>query len=142
MSFHIQTVQGWRESLENIIYAIKVRDQKNLCTSKLMNILEQLGRYTCMFLMVFNIGIAELGFASVGAFLIYGIGNVLLMVAYWITWMLYFHKKTFGKQIALAVLPTCLFLLSGITMQHYLLILFGTVFGVGHIYVTIKNRVE
>lgn len=128
--------------IPNIIYAIKVKDQKNLCTSKLMNILEQLGRYACMFLMVFNIGIAELGFASVGAFLIYGIGNVLLMVAYWITWMLYFHKKTFGKQIALAVLPTCLFLLSGITMQHYLLILFGTVFGVGHIYVTIKNRVE
>ena len=128
--------------IPNIIYAIKVKEQKNLCTSRLMNILEQIGRYACMFLMVFNIGIAEFGFGSVGAFLVYGIGNVLLMIAYWITWMLYFHKKTFEKQIALAVLPTCLFLLSGITMQHYLLILFGIIFGVGHIYVTMKNRVE
>lgn len=128
--------------IPNIIYAIKFKEQKNLCNSKRMIILEQIGRYACMFLMVFNIGIAEFGFGSVGAFLVYGIGNVLLMIAYWITWMLYFHKKTFEKQIALAVLPTCLFLLSGITMQHYLLILFGIIFGVGHIYVTMKNRVE
>ncbi|MGN1155511.1 MAG: hypothetical protein ACI4TK_04985 [Agathobacter sp.] len=128
--------------IPNIIYAIKIKDQKNLCTSKLMNILEQIGRYACMFLMVFNIGIAEFGFGTVGAFLVYGIGNVLLLIAYWITWMLYFYKQTFGKQIALTVLPTCLFLLSGITMQHYLLILFGTMFGMGHIYVTIKNYVE
>ena len=128
--------------IPNIIYAIKVKDQKNLRTSKLMNILEQSGRYACMFLMVFNIGIAEFGFASIAAFLVYGIGNMLLMIAYWITWTLYYHKRTFGKRITLAVLPTCLFMLSGITMQHYLLILFGTIFGMGHIYVTIKEHVE
>ena len=127
--------------IPNIICAIKIKGQKNLCTSKLMNILEQIGRYACMFLMVFHIGIAEFGFGSVGAFLIYGIGNVVLMIAYWITWMLYFRRQSFGKQIALAVLPTCLFLLSGITMQHCLLILFGVLFGVAHIYVTRKNRV-
>lgn len=69
MSFHIQTVQGWRESLENIIYAIKVRDQKNLCTGKLMNILEQIGRSACMLLMVFYTGIAEFGFQIARAYL-------------------------------------------------------------------------
>ena len=127
--------------IPNIVYAIKVKDQKNLCTNKFMNILEQIGRYACMFLMVFNIGIAEFGFGSVAAFLIYGIGNVLLLLSYWIIWMLYFHKQSFGKQIVLAILPTCLFLLSGITMRHYLLILFGLVFGVGHVYVTYKNRI-
>ena len=70
--------------IPNIAYAVKVKDQKNLCTNKFMNILEQIGRYACMFLMVFNIGIDEFGFGSVGAFLIYGIGNVLLMLTYWI----------------------------------------------------------
>lgn len=30
--------------------------------------------------------------------------------------------------------------LGGITMQHYLLILFGAILGIGHIYVTNKNR--
>lgn len=92
--------------------------------------------------MVFNIGIAEFGFESVEAFLIYSIGNVVLLLSYWIIWMLYFHKQSFGKQIALAILPTCLFLLSGITKRYCLLILFGVVFGVGHVYVTYKNRIE
>lgn len=125
--------------LPNIVYAIKVKDQKNLCTNRFMNILEQVGRYGCMFLMVFNIGIAEFGFGSVGAFLIYLFGNVILMLAYWLFWMLFFNKKSNGKQIALAIIPTCLFLLNGITMRHYLLVLFSIIFGIGHIYVTVKN---
>lgn len=125
----------------NIIYAIKVRNQQNKCTNRIMNVLEQVGRYGCMFLMVFHIGIAEFGFGSVGAFLIYLIGNAILMIAYWIIWMLYFYKQTYWEQMSLAVIPTCLFLLSGITMQHYLLIIFGTIFGIGHIYVTSRNRV-
>ena len=107
-----------------------------------MNILEQIGRYDCMFLMVLNIGIAEFGFGSMEAILIYVIGNVLLLLSYWVIWILYFHKQSFGRQITLAILPTCLFLLSAITMQHCLLILFGLVFGVGHVYVTYKNWIE
>ena len=106
-----------------------------------MNIIEQIGRYGCMFLMVFNIGLAELGFHSVEAFIIYLLGNVLLMLSYWIIWMLYFFKQSYWKQIALAVIPTGLFLLNGITMRHYLLVVFGVIFGIGHIYVTSKNRV-
>lgn len=125
----------------NIIYAIKYKDQKNLCTNKLMNVLEQIGRYACMFLMVFNIGITEFGFRSVESFLSYGFGNIVLILSYWITWMLYFHKQSFCKQIILAILPTCIFLLCGITMQHYLLVLFGILFGVSHMYVTSKNLV-
>ena len=87
-----------------------------------------------MFLMVFNVGLAEFGFGSIGAFLIYGIGNVILMVSYWITWMLFFQKKSFARQIVLSAVPVCIFLLSGITMRHYLLVIFAAIFGVGHIY--------
>lgn len=126
--------------IPNIIYAIKVKNQKNKCSNKFLNVIEQIGRYGCMFLMVFNIGIAEFGFRSVGIFLVYVFGNTLLIIFYWIIWMLYFHKRTYWKQILLAVIPVCLFLLSGITMLHYLLIVFGIIFGIGHIYVTVKNR--
>ena len=126
--------------IPNIIYAIKEKNQQNKCTNKFMNLIEQIGRYGCMFLMIFNIGIAEFGFCSVDAFGVYLFGNALLMILYWIIWMLYFNKQTYSKQILLALLPTCLFLLSGITMRHYLLIIFGVIFGIGHIYVTNKNR--
>ena len=67
--------------IPNIIYAIKVKDQKNRCTNKIMNIVEQIGRYGSMFLMVFNIGLTEFGFASVFEFLIYLFGNTLKLNA-------------------------------------------------------------
>ena len=125
----------------NIIYAFKFRDQQNKCTNKIMNIIEQVGRYGCMFLMIFNIGIAEFGFASKAMFLVYLIGNATLLISYWIIWILYFKKQTYWEQLALAIIPTCLFLLSGITIQHYLLVIWSVIFGIGHIFVTNKNRV-
>ena len=126
----------------NIIYAFKFRDQQNKCTNKIMNIIEQVGRYGCIFLMIFNIGIAEFGFASKAMFLVYLIGNATLLISYWIIWILYFKKQTYWEQLTLAIIPTCLFLLSGITMQHYLLVIWSVIFGIGHIFVTNKNRVE
>lgn len=127
--------------IPNIIYAVRVKNQKNKCTNKFMNILEQIGRYGCMFLMIFNIGIVESGFPSINAFIIYLVGNTVLMLSYWIIWMLYFNKQTYREQMALAVIPTSIFLLSGITMLHYFLIIFAVIFGIGHIYVTSRNKV-
>lgn len=126
----------------NIIYAVKEKNQENKCSNKYMNMLEQIGRYGSMFLMVFNIGLAEFGFSSVKAFIVYMFGNILLMISYWFIWVLYFKKKTYWKQIALALIPTGIFLLSGITMLHFLLIIFAVIFGIGHLYVTNKNRVD
>ncbi len=128
--------------IPNIIYAVKEKNRENRCTNKFMNILEQIGRYGSMFLMVFNIGLAEFGFLSVEAFIVYLIGNILLIVSYWLIWVLYFRKKTYWKQTALAVIPTGIFLLSGITMLHFLLIIFAVIFGIAHLYVTSKNKAE
>ncbi len=125
--------------LPNLVYAIHFRDQKNLCTNKGMNCLEQIGRYVSMFLMIFNIGIAALGFRSVGSFLLYGIGTIVLLIAYWFIWMLYFCKQDFWKSMALAIIPTGIFLLSGITRMDIPLIISAVLFGTGHIYVTYQN---
>lgn len=46
------------------------------------------------------------------------------------------------EQIALAVIPTVIFLLCGITLGHILLIVFAVIFGIAHVYVTTKNRVD
>jgi hypothetical protein len=127
--------------IPNIIYAIAVKGQKNKCKNMFMNILEQVGRYACMLLMIFNVGIAEFGFSNVALFLAYLFGNAVLLVAYWVVWILYFKKPSFGKQIALAVIPTAIFLLCGVTMGHWLLVVFAVVFGVAHVYVTCKNKV-
>ena len=39
----------------NIIYAVKEKNQENKCTNKFMNLVEQIGRYGSMFLMVFSV---------------------------------------------------------------------------------------
>ena len=55
--------------IPNIIYACKFRGAENKCTNKVMNILEQIGRYGCMLLLVLSIGRGEFAFGSVFAFL-------------------------------------------------------------------------
>ncbi|MBH1942141.1 hypothetical protein I5677_14660 [Mobilitalea sibirica] len=125
--------------LPNIMYAFKFRGVENKCKNKVMNIIEQIGRYASMFLMIFNIGLTEFGFSSPEAFVFCFVGNTLLLTAYWIIWMLYFKKITFWKSMALAIIPTIIFLLCGITLGHYWLVLSAIVFGVGHIYVTYQN---
>jgi len=127
--------------IPNIIYAIKFKDTTNKCTNKVMNILEQIGRYACMIFMVFNVGLAKFGFASVGEFLIYFFGNTIFLVAYWIVWILFFIKQSSWKSMALAIIPVCIFLICGVTLKHVLLIISAVVFAVGHIYVTRKNMV-
>ncbi len=125
--------------IPNVIYAVKYRDVENLCKNKVMNVLEQIGRYGSMFLMVFNIGIAEFGFVSTNAFLIYFLGSIVLMLAYWIIWIIFFVNQSMWNRMALAIIPTLLFLLSGCTLRHILLIITAIVFGIGHIYVTYIN---
>ena len=62
------------------------------------------------------------------------------MVAYWIVWMLYFAEVSMWRSMALAIIPTLLFLFGGITMRNIPAIVLAVVFGIGHIYVTYKNQ--
>lgn len=126
--------------IPNVIYALKFRKDNTFCQSRAMNILEQIGRYASMFLMVFNIGIAEFGFSSVAAFLCYLLGNLIFVLLYWIIWMMYFVKQSRGKSLALAIIPTLMFLFSGVTLRHVLLIVSSVVFGIGHIYITYQSN--
>lgn len=122
--------------IPNIVYAIQFRGTKNQCKIRSLNLLEQIGRYCSMFLMVFNIGIAEFGFSSLSAFLFYLFGNCVLLLFYWITWLIFMNRQEFWSRMTLAVLPVLIFLLSGITLGHVLLIISALIFGVGHIGVT------
>ncbi len=125
--------------LPNIIYAVKIHGIENKCKNKVMNIIEQIGRFSSMFLIIFNIGLAESGFSSVEAFVIYFVGNTIFLIIYWIIWILYFKKMILWKSMTLAIIPTAIFLLSGITLRHYLLVISAIVFGIGHVYVTYQN---
>ena len=125
--------------IPNIVYAIKNKGESNLFTNKLMNLIEQIGRYACIILMWLPLFVWKFGFKSVAEMAVYLAGNGILLLAYWIIFAVYMKRKSLGKALALAVIPSCIFLLSGILLGHWLLALFAALFAVGHIYVTVKN---
>ncbi len=126
----------------NIIYAIRNKDEKNKCTNRFMNVIEQIGRYACIILMWMPLLVWKFGFLSVFEMLFYIIGNGCLLVSYWIIFAFYMKRKSWKRALALALIPTCIFLLSGLLLRHWLLAAFALLFGVGHIYVTMKNAEE
>ena len=123
----------------NIIYALKHRGEQNRCANRLMNAAEQLGRYACVVLMWLPLLVWEFGFQSAPAMLLYAAGNGALLAAYWLVFARYFKQKTKRRALALAILPACIFLLSGVLLRHWLLAGFAVLFAAGHIYVTYKN---
>ena len=127
--------------IPNIVYAIKNKGEKNLCANRFMNIVEQVGRYACIVLMWMPLLVWKFGFASVLDMMLYMACNGLLLAAYWIAFALYMKRRTVRLAIVLAVLPSCIFLLSGILLQHWLLVAFAILFAIGHIYVTYKNAI-
>lgn len=126
--------------IPNIIYAMKFRNVENKCTGKVLNVVEQVGRYASILLMFVPLGVWEFGFPSVFAMLVYVVGNGVLVLAYLIVWVFYFKKQTLPKAMTLAILPTCIFLLSGITLQHWFLVAAAVIFGIGHITITYQNN--
>lgn len=128
--------------IPNIIYAIKNPKQKNSCTNKCMNILEQIGRYACIILMILPLCFDKMkfGFSSFFIFLIYGIGNIVLLVAYLLIWAMYSNENHTWRAISLAIIPTCIFLLTGLSLEHWLLVGAAVIFGISHIYITRTNN--
>lgn len=126
--------------IPNIIYALRNRHMVNKCTSRPMLILEQVGRYGSMTLMVFPLLVWEFGFASVGAFILWGTMSVTMLLAYFICWGFYFRKPSLPVSLWLAILPSAIFILRGVFLRHWLLTAFGIIFAVGHIYITWFNH--
>ena len=77
--------------IPNIIYAVKHKDEGNLCENRCMNVIEQTGRYGSMLFMAVCLREGGYGFSSVALFLVYVFGNALLLIAYWVVWGIYFH---------------------------------------------------
>ena len=123
----------------NIIYALRCPGGENKCRNVGINLLEQVGRYASMALMILPLGVWKFGFPNVAAMLIYFFGNGILLITYWAFWGLYFRKVTRIRALTLALVPTVIFLLSGLMLRHWLLVAAAVMFGVGHIYVTAQN---
>ena len=124
----------------NIIYAIKCKEGfENKWNNKIVELIEQIGRFGCFAFMVINIPGTWFGRWSDEAFAIYLIVNTLLVIVYCIIWIIMFRKNTIFKALALSIIPSVVFLFSGIMGRAILLILSSILFAPAHILISVKN---
>jgi hypothetical protein len=129
--------------IPNIIYvAGQKQDETQIEVPRGLSACEQVGRYGCIILMWLPLLVWKFGFGSVEEFLIYLIGNGALLLCYYLSWMLYSRKKTLSVAMALAIIPTAIFLLSGILLHHWLLVAFAILFGACHCTITYMTHKE
>ena len=129
--------------IPNIIYAIKHKDDvANVNLSKAIAVLEQIGRYGCFALMIFNIPYTYFNFWFSHALTVYLSVNGGLCAAYLILWAICWKRNDKLKALSLSILPSCIFIFSGIVLAYIPLIAFAVVFAVAHIYVSYKSIIE
>ena len=112
----------------------------NKFDDRLLIKLEKIGRYLCMILMVINIQDLYGGFKSVEAFVAYLGINIILLGLYYIVWFIFYKFNNIYKNMILGIIPSLMFIISGILQNHLLLIISGIVFAYAHLKIIWKNR--
>ena len=128
--------------IPNIIFAIKRKEEfENQYQNKVVEILEQVGRYACFFLMIFNIPYTYLNFWFDYALTVYLAVNGALCLAYLTFWVVCWNQKGKLKALSLSVIPSVIFLFSGVTLANIPLIAFAILFGVNHVLLSYRNSI-
>ena len=130
---------GWL-ILINVIAARKGLADSFKSKHLIVNILEQIGRYGCMALMIVPVFTRgwKFGFRSTAEMLLWICLTVLLLAIYSFLWA----KKARGGAAVLyglALVPAVLFLLNGILLRHPALVAAALVFGIFHFLVVKEN---
>ena len=97
------------------------------------------GRFGCSGFMIINNPGTWFGWWSDEAFAIYLVIDIFLIVLYCLIWIICFRKNSIFKALALSVIPSVIFLFSGIMSRSVLLIVSSLLFAPAHILISYKN---
>lgn len=126
--------------IPNIIFAVKCKDGfQNNWNNKFVEIIEQIGRFGCFAFMIFNIPVTSFGWWSKKIFITYLVCDITLVIFYCVIWAVCFKKNSIFRALALSIIPSALFLLSGIMTRSILLIISSLLFAPSHILISYKN---
>lgn len=126
--------------IPNVIFALKCKDGfENRWENKFIEVLEQIGRYGCFAFMVINIPKTWFGWASDEAFALYLIVDAVLVTAYCVIWAVCFKKNSVFRALSLSVIPSVIFLFSGIMSRSVFLMISALIFAPCHILISYKN---
>ena len=120
--------------------AIKCKDGfDNKWNNKYVEVTEQVGRLGCFGFMIINIPGTWFGWWSDEAFALYLIVDTILVMLYCAIWIICFKKNSVFRALALSIIPSMLFLFSGIMSRSVLLIIASVLFAPSHIVILYKN---
>jgi len=126
--------------IPNIVFAVKCKDEfDNKRNNKYVEVIEQVGRLGCLGFMIINIPGTWLGWWSDEAFALYLIVDAILVMLYCAIWIVYFNKNSVFRALALSIIPSILFLFSGIMIRSVLLISASVLFAPSHIVISFRN---
>ncbi len=125
--------------IPNIIYAAKHKNQMVVYDNRVAIVFEQIGRYGCFALMIFNIPFTYIGFWFPFGEIFYITVNVALLLGYCISWIALWNKNGIVKALLLSVIPSLVFIISSILIASIPLFVFAVIFAATHILISIKN---
>ncbi len=125
--------------IPNIIFAFKSKPEQNEQNNRVLENFEQIGRYGSMIFMVFNIPHTVFGYYFPNAQVVYIVINSALLLAYYLFWIIFWKKDCLAKSLLLSIIPSCLFIISGIIIASIPLIIFAVLFAIFHILISIKK---
>jgi len=126
--------------IPNIVFAIRCKDGfENKWSNKTVEMVEQIGRFGCFGFMIIQIPGTCFGWWSDEAFAIYLIADALLVALYCVIWVVCWRKNNLFRALALSVIPSVVFLFSGVMSRSLLLLLAAILFAPAHILISCKN---
>ena len=126
--------------LPNIVYAVKHKnDVVYSFSNKAAEVLEQISRYACIIFMIFNVPYTWKGFYFPYAKVLYIIVNTILIVAYCLAWIITWNKSGIGKALVLSIIPSIVFLFSGVIIASIPLLVFAVIFSITHVLISFMN---
>ena len=126
--------------IPNILFAMKCKDGfVNKWNNKSVETVEQIGRFGCFGFMITNIPGTWFGWWSDEAFAVYLVVDAVLVTLYCVIWAVCFRKSSVFRALALSIIPSVLFLFSGIMSRSILLTIAAVLFAPSHILISYQN---
>lgn len=126
--------------IPNILFAMKCKDGfVNKWNNKSVETVEQIGRFGCFGFMIINIPGTWFGWWSDEAFAVYLVVDAVLVTLYCVIWAVCFRKSSVFRALALSIIPSVLFLFSGIMSRSILLTIAAVLFASSHILISYQN---
>ena len=125
----------------NFLFARRYPEAFTASQNKLLEALEQIGRFGCFGFMIIQLPGAVWGFWFPGAQEVYFAYGMVITALYCLIWALCFHRPSLFRALALSILPSLLFLFSGAMLRSVPMIAAAALFAPCHILLSYKNAV-